>query len=325
MLDSGKAITGETKTVTKNAVLKFKKKKYKKYAQFYAMLAPNLILFLVMSVYPVVWALKYMFYEYDGISPAKFIGMDNFIRLFTRDMNFWATVKNTLVYAGGKIILVLPLAFVIALILNEEKKGKGIFQAIIFSPTIMSSAVMSLVFFLLFNAYNGDVNRLLQSFHLIKQPINWLGRELAMLTVIIVAVWGGLGNYMVYFLAGLQQVPKELYESGEIDGTNRFQRMIYITLPMLGPVLKIIIMLSILAAFQDMQSIMVLSGGGPFEATDVMFLYIYQLYFPVSGESAMASSSQFGYGAAASCVAALIVGIATLGYLLIARKLDDIY
>lgn len=296
----------------------------KKHAQIYLMLAPNLILFLVMSVYPVIWALKYMFYEYDGISAPKFIGLDNFIRIFTRDPNFWHTVKNTLVYASGKIVFILPLAFLIAIILNQPRKGNGFLQAVVFSPTIMSSAVMSLVFFLLFNAYNGDLNRLLMKLNIVHSPINWLGNGLAMTTVIIVAIWGGLGNYMVYFLAGLQQVPDELYESGDIDGTNKAQKMFYITLPMLGPILKIVIMLSILAAFQDMQSIMVLTGGGPFESTDVMFLYIYQLYFPISGDSG-AASSQFGYGSAASIVAALIVGIVTLLYLYVSRKLDDIY
>lgn len=296
----------------------------KKHAQIYLMLAPNLILFLAMSVYPVVWALKYMLYEYDGVSMPKFIGLDNFVRIFTRDPNFWHTVLNTLIYASGKIVFILPLAFLIAVVLNQPRKGNGLLQAVVFSPTIMSSAVMSLVFFLLFNAYDGNFNKMLMSLNIIHAPINWLGRDLAMTTVIIVAIWGGLGNYMVYFLAGLQQVPNELYESGDIDGTNRFQKMIYITLPMLGPILKIIIMLSILAAFQDMQSIMVLTGGGPFEATDVMFLYIYQLYFPISGDSG-AASSQYGYGSAASIVAALIVGIVTLAYLYISRRLDDIY
>ncbi len=183
---------------------------------------------------------------------------------------------------------------------------------------------MALVFFLLFNVYNGEVNHLLLHFHIIKQPLNWLGKNMAMTTVIIVAVWGGLGNYMVYFLAGLQQVPTELYESGEIDGTTWLERLVYITIPMLGPVLKIIIMLSILSAFQDMQSIMVLTEGGPFESTDVMFLYIYRLYFPMSN-SGGSSFAQYVYGAAVAIVCAMIVGVVTLGYLYISRKLDEIY
>jgi len=290
----------------------------------YLMLLPNLVLFLAISVYPVVWALKYMLYEFDGVNAARFIGAGNFERLFLRDADFRRTVMNTLTYAGGKILLILPPAFFAALALNKRRRGNGALQAIIFSPTIMSSAVMSLVFFLLFNAYNGDLNVRLMQLGILREPLNWLGKDLAMFTVILVAVWGGFGNYMVYFLAGLQQIPEELYESAALDGVNRRQRLFYVTLPLLGPVLKIILMLSILAAFQDIQSIMVLTGGGPFERTDVMFLYIYQLYFPISAD-ASGGGSQFGYGAAASCVAAAIVGFATLAYLRISRKLDEIY
>lgn len=315
----------EQNTIKWKATNRNTRRKVKEYSQIYGMILPNLVLFVVMSVYPVIWAMKYMFYDYDGITKAKFIGVDNFKRLFMRDPQFWNSVKNTLIYGAGKFILVLPLAFFIAIILNEKRKGNNILQAIIFSPTVMSSAVMSLVFYLLFNVYNGDVNKLLLSIHLIKNPINWLGKDMAMLTVIIVALWGGLGNYMVYFLAGLQQVPLELYESGEMDGTNKFQRMIYITLPMLGPILKIIIMLLIISAFQDMQSVMVLTGGGPFQKTNVMFLYIYQLYFPISADGGGMASSQYGYGAAASIVAAMIVGVVTLAYLYVSKKLDDIY
>ena len=300
------------------------KKKASDYLQIYGMLAPNVILFLLVSVYPVLWAMRFMFYEYDGLTPMKFVGLDNFIRLFMRDPAFWNSVKSTLVYAGGKILSVIPLAFLSAVLLNGHKRGDGLFQATIFTPTIMSSAVMSLVFYLLFNVYNGQINTYLLSSGLISEPINWLGKEVAMKTVVIVAIWGAIGNYMVYFLAGLQQIPTETYESAEIDGANMAQRMAYITIPMLGPVLKTILMLSILAAFQDMQSIMVLTEGGPFDATNIMFLYIYKLYYPISASTSV-FRPQYGYGAAASIVAAAIIGVITVLYLRLARKLDEVY
>lgn len=162
--------------------------------------------------------------------------------------------------------------------------------------------------------------------HLIKQPISWLGEGLAMTSVIILAIWGGLGNYMVYFLAGLQQVPNELYESGEIDGTTRLQRLLYITLPMLAPILKIIMMLAIIAAFHDYQSIMVLTQGGPFEATNVMFLYIFKIYYPINNMGDPGGfNPQYGYGAAVAVVAALICGGVTVLYLYLSKKLDNLY
>lgn len=291
--------------------------------QSYLMLLPNLILFLVVSVYPVIWALQYMLYEFDGISAKKFVGLDNFVRVFTRDPNFWMSVRNTLVYAGAKIVLVIPLALLVALLINRPKRLYGGIQAIVFSPTIMSSAVMALVFYLLFNVYSGEINRMLLSAGLIARPINWLGRELAMTTVVVVAVWGGLGNYMVYFLAGLQQISPDMYESAEIDGVTPWTRLLRITIPLLGPMLKTILMLAIIQAFQDMASIMVLTNGGPFNATRVMFLYIYQLYYPASETTVF--RPQFGYGAAVSIVAAAIIGVITLIYMRISKKLDDIY
>lgn len=299
------------------------KSKTKGYWQSIIMLLPNLILFLTISVYPVLWALRYMFYQYDGNTQKKFVGFDNFIRVFTNDSAFWQSVKNTFVYAGAKIIMIIPLAFVVALLINNSKKIYGTVQAIVFSPTIMSSAVMALVFYLLFNVYNGEINRMLLDANLIQTPINWLGKEMAMATVVIVAVWGGLGNYMVYFLAGLQQVDPSIYESAEIDGITPVKKMWFITIPMLGPVLKTILMLAIISGFQDYQSIMVLTGGGPFNSTSVMFLYLYQLYFPTGDQGAF--RAQYGYGAAVSIVTALIVGIITLIYLRLAKKLDDIY
>jgi len=289
----------------------------------YLMLAPNLILFLALTVYPIGWALRYMFYRYDGTYRETFIGLGNFNRLLTRDTIYWASLGHTFEYAGGKLLLILPLAFLVAMLLNLPFRGRTAMQAVVFSPTIMSSAVMGLMFYLLFNVYNGDVNRYLMKLHLIHAPINWLGPKLAMLTVVLVAVWEGMGNYMVYFLAGLQTIPKEVYESAAIDGAGYWRRLFAITIPMMGPVVRVVLMLAILASFQDIQSIMVMTGGGPLQKTQVVFLYIYQLFFPIDASTPV--QPQIGYGAAASVLTGLILGGITLIYLYISKKLDDLY
>ena len=180
----------------------------------YSLLLPNLILFLGFSVYPVLWTLKYVFYRYGGYgaSVPKFVGLENLIRVFGDEI-YWKAVKNTFVYAGAKILFVIPISFFLALLLNQKRKGNGLFQSIIFVPTIMSSAVMGLVFYLLFNVYNGQVNQYLMEWGIISQPVNWLGKQNAMKTLVITAVWGGIGNYMVYFIAGLQQISQDALES----------------------------------------------------------------------------------------------------------------
>ncbi|MDR1570518.1 MAG: sugar ABC transporter permease [Oscillospiraceae bacterium] len=315
--------TIQSKNKAVGMTLAHRKARRRDTARSYAMLAPNLILFLLISVYPVIWALQYMFYRYDGMSAKKFIGLGNFVRVFTRDPQFWQAVLNTFKYAGLKIVFMLPLAFVTALLINNTKRRYAAIQAVIFSPTIMSSAVMALVFYLLFNVYSGEINKLLINIGWIVKPINWLGREMAMTTVLIVAIWGGLGNYMVYFLAGLQQISPEMYESADLDGASALTKMFRITIPLLGPVLKVILMLSLINAFQDMTSIMVLTGGGPFNSTNVMYLYIYNQYYPSSEASSFLP--QYGYGAAVSVVAAAIVGVITIAYIQISKKLDDVY
>ncbi len=287
----------------------------------YLMLLPNIILFLAFTVYPLLWVLRYMFFEYRGYGEPVFIGLGNFARVM-RDDVFWKSVQNTFAYVFGKLIFTIPFAFFLAFLLQKSTKLNAIAQSVVFTPTIMSQAVMALIFYLLFNTYNGEVNRILMKLGIIDQNINWLGVNNAMYTVIMIALWGGVGNYMVYFIAGLTGISTDVYESAKLDGANGAQTLFKVTLPLLAPVMKMILMLALVNSFHDMQSIMVLTEGGPMNATNVMFLYVYQLFFPISAGSTVVQ--EFGYGAAVSLVAACIVGVFTGLYLILARKLDSI-
>ncbi len=301
-----------------------RKKVLKGNLQAYSFMLPNLILFIACSLYPVVWTLKYVFYQYGGYGTGtpRFVGLANLARVF-RDKVYWESVLHTFTYGFGKVLFIIPIAFFLAFLLNQQKRGNGVAQSIMFLPTIMSSAVMGLVFYLLFNAYNGEVNKYLMEVGLISRPINWLGKDNAMKTLIITAVWGGVGNYMVYFIAGIQQVSEDAIESARIDGAGRLQTIWYIILPMLGPILKIIMMLAITSAFNDITNVMVLTEGGPTNATMVMSLYGYRYFFPIS--AAEATVPQYGYGAAVSVISAVIAGAVTVLYLKLSKKLDDIY
>jgi raffinose/stachyose/melibiose transport system permease protein len=286
------------------------------------MLLPCLFLLIFFVLYPLCWVLRYMFFEFDGMRTAKYTGIQNFIRLFSRDGDYWHSVLNTFVYAGGKLVLTIPLAFVLALMLNSRMKMQAIFRAVVFMPTIISTAVMSLVFYFMFNPYNGLVNQMLIRLSLLKEPINWFGRDKAMITAVIVAAWGAVGNYMIYFLSGLQTIPEEMYESAKLDGANYMQTMCYMVIPMMGPVLQTVLMLAIIISLKGFESIMVLTAGGPAGATDVMYLYVYRSFFPSQGEPVF--SPQYGYGSAVAVVTALITGLITLIYLRASRKLNDL-
>lgn len=288
----------------------------------YLMLVPNLVMFAVFTIYPIFWALKYMFYDYRGYGEMQWIGMDNFVRVFTRDTVFWESVVNTLGYVGFKLLFTLPLALLLAVVLQRSFRRNAIAQSIVFLPTIMSQAVMALIFYLIFNTYNGSVNQILTQTGIINEQINWLGVQHAMKTVIIVAVWGGVGNYMIYFIAGLTGISDDIYESATVDGAGKVRTFFSITLPMLAPVLKMILMLALVISFMDYQSIMVLTEGGPLGKTNVMFLYVYQLFFPISPGST--APQEFGYGAAVSLVSAAIIGVFVGIYLILAKRLDKI-
>ncbi|AIQ48601.1 MULTISPECIES: carbohydrate ABC transporter permease [unclassified Paenibacillus] len=296
--------------------------KWKRLGENTLFLIPSIILTATLGIYPLIWMLRYMFYDYAGYGEALFVGLDNFSRLL-RDELFWESVGNTFIFAGGKLLLTLPLSLLLAVILNGRLRGGNLLRGIYFMPTVISTAVISVVFYNIFNSYNGMVNTLLMKLHLVSQPIDWLGPKHAMLTVILVAVWGAVGNYMLLFLAGLQSIPQDLYESAAIDGANAGRRFWNITLPMLAPVAQMVIMLAIIASLKGYESIMVITEGGPIGKTEVMYLYLYKLLFPVSTGSPVVQ--QLGYGSAVGFASAIIVGGITGLYFFLSRKMSKVY
>ncbi len=283
------------------------------------MISPSIILLIVTSIYPFMWLFRYVLYDYNGFS-AYFTGMDNIKRTFT-DVVFWQSVLHTFEYAIAKLIIIIPLSLLLALIIHKNIPGSKFYKMVFFLPTVISASIYALIFTFIFSVFKGPLNTVLQNLHFISSPIDWLGNaKWVMKSVIIVAIWGGVGNYMIYFLSGLSSVSSDVYESCMIDGANARQTFFKITLPMLSPILKVILLLAITTAFKDYESIMVLSGGGPNNRSQVMFLYIYQLIFG-SGSS---FNIQIGYATVLSIIAAMIIGIVTVIYNKFAKRLDDV-
>lgn len=289
----------------------------------YLMLLPGLLFLIVFAIYPIGWILKNMFYHYTSYGDNNFIWFDNFIRIFQDEM-FWNALKNTIVYAAGKLVLTIPISFLLAYVLNMKFRGRMFFRSVFFMPTIISVSVMSMVFYLIFNPYNGTVNQLLMDWGMINKPINWFGSNYSMLTVLLVAVWGAVGNYMIYFLSGLQTISNDIYESAEIDGATGFSKLRYITIPMMAPIAQMVIMLALIQAFKDYENIMVLTSGGPNNTTEVLYLYIYRLMFPM-GDAGGNIALQYGYGATVAFATAVLVGIITLLYLRWSKKMNQVF
>lgn len=284
------------------------------------MLTPAVVFLIVCSIYPFIWIFRYVCSDYNGFT-ATYTGSRNFTRMLS-DTTFWTSVGHTFEYAFYKIVLIIPLALIMAVLLNQKMRGTFIFRGVYFMPTIISTSIAGMIFGFIFATKNGILNSLLMSMNLIDSPIKWLtSQSCVMAAVTILAIWGGFGNYMLYFITGMNAISEDVYESAKIDGANGIQTFLKITIPMLSPVMKVILMLAITGAFKDYEAIMVLSDGGPGNRSMVMFLYIYRLIF---GSANSVSQAQIGYAALLSIVAAVIVGSVTAVYLYVSRKLDDV-
>jgi raffinose/stachyose/melibiose transport system permease protein len=282
----------------------------------FLMLSPAVFLLVITSIYPFFWLFRYVLYDYNGFV-AYYTGLDNVKRLFS-DVIFWKSVLHTFEYATMKLVIVIPVSLLLAVIISNNIPGSKLFRGVFFLPTVISAAIYSLIFTFIFAVFNGPLNTVLQNLHIITAPIDWLGNsKWVMISIVMVAVWGAIGNYMIYFISGLTSIPNEVYESCMIDGANAPQTFFRITLPMLSPILKVILLLAITGAFKDYESIIVLTNGGPNNRSNVMFSYIYSLIFSSS------TTPQIGYATVLSIVAALIIGTITAVYLYFARKLDD--
>jgi raffinose/stachyose/melibiose transport system permease protein len=289
------------------------------------MLLPMFIGFLVFTIYPIFWVLRWGWFEYNGFGAAKFIGMENFIRAFTRDPDFWNAMLNTVFLTAGKLVVEMPLAIILAFYVNNRVKGSSVLRIIYFLPTIFSVAVIGRVFTILFSTYNGIVNAVFVWAGVIQKTtdINWFGeRWLALVVVLMVSLWSTFGINMIYFLMGLQNIPNELYECSTLDGASGPKQFFHITLPLLAPVMQIVFLLSVMGTMRVADLLLVMTNGQPGGTTEVAMTYIFKLFFNY-GEAGR--RSQYGYGSALTIIMAIILALVTVIYLRYSKRMKNIY
>lgn len=289
--------------------------------QAYMLIILQLVGFFVFSIYPILWVFRYGFYDFDGVT-ATFCGWENFVRAFTRDALYWNSVLNTFIIAYGKLIIEIPLAFLTALALTSGAvKLKRFFMVGFYLPKMTGLAVNCLIFSFLFATFNGPINNILQGIGLIEAPINWLGAKWTALAVIMIrSTWVGFSSNMLYFMAGISGVSEDCLEAAKVDGANGWQVFWRITLPMLAPVLRTILMLAMVNGMKVYQDVMLLTNGGPGGSTNVVMLRLYQLYF--ESDTAV---PQYGYASALGVITTFIIGGITIIYLKLSKKADSVY
>jgi len=274
----------------------------------YAFLAPALILLGVFVFYPIAAVIYYSLTDYDIVTPPVFIGLDNFARLLGDDVLRLALVHSFVYLLVTPILIGLSIA--LAIVVNRRLRGIHIYRALYFVPAVSGSIAIGLAWRWLFDR-SGIINSILLSWGVIHEPIQWLATPSLVLPIaMLLTIWAGIGYYSVIFLAGLQNVPEELYDAARIDGCNDLQKHWYVSIPALRPQIVFVGVISSLAALKVFDEIYVLTGrtGGILNSGVTMVFYLWQQAF---------ERSNAGYASAIAIVLLLI----TLGFSIVNVRL----
>jgi multiple sugar transport system permease protein len=270
----------------------------------YLFLAPGLIQFVVLLVFPVIFSFYLSFHEWNILEPEKpFVGLDNYMRLL-HDRRVHQAIWNTLYYTVVSVPLTLFCGLLVALLLNNQIRGRGLFRAMYYLPGVTSAVAVAVVWKWIFNGDFGLINYYLIQMGVINEPIRWLtDPNLAMPSVIIVSIWGGVGGCMIIYLAGLQAIPEEIYDAARVDGAGPIRTLFSITIPLLGPATFFLLITSIIGAFQQFGLPYLLTSGGPGGRTTTIAYYLYTSAF---------KNFEMGYAAAMSYVLFAMIFVFTL-------------
>jgi len=277
----------------------------------YLFVSPFFVLFAIFFLVPTLASLVLALYRWNGVATPEWVGLSNFRRLFS-DPVFWQVARNTTFYTLASVLILIPLGLVLALGLNARAlRFKRMWRSIYFTPVVVSAAATSLVFQILLSRDAGLVNGLLGQFGL--GPVPWLqSRAWVKVGVFMVVAWRTLPLLTVYFLAGLQAIPKELHEAAMTDGAGSVRRFWYVTLPLLRPVVLFVLVVVTLNSIQLFDEVQILTDGGPANASATAMHYLYSRGF---------ERLRFGF---ASSVATLLFGIALSAALVEARTLGGL-
>lgn len=245
---------------------------------FVLLVGPNLFLFFVWTYWPLIYNVYLSFVQWDMISPYKvWVGLENYAVVFG-DPKFGAILTNTLVFILGTVGGTLALGLPIALLLNQKLRGRNLARATVFAPVLVPGAAVAIVWVYIFDPRFGLLNALISPLG-IPSPAWLTDVKWAMAAVIIVYIWKNLGYSVVIYLAGLQVIPRHLYEAAWVDGANAWQRFWHITLPGLSPIVFFLLVTGLLSSFQAFDILQAMTQGGPVRATTTLMYHLYDQAF----------------------------------------------
>ena len=266
----------------------------------YAFMAPYLLLFVVFLLLPAAVGVYASFTKWGIVGQPKWVGLKNYNKLFNSEL-FLDSLGNTLYFVILAAVPLIVLGFSLALLVHQNLRGRNIARAIVFLPHVVSVAAVGIIFQWILERSSGLLNYYLGELG-VREPINWLGEpESAMPAIAITTIWWTVNGNMIIYLAGLQDIPADLYEAARIDGAGRWQEVRYVTIPMLMPVNAFVIPLTVIACWRVFGQVFVMTRGGPQGATFTIAQFIYETAF-----------TNFNMGLASA--AGVILMVITLGF-----------
>ena len=278
------------------------KKLYSNKLVIFSLVLPGLLLFFFAILAPICLSVYYGFTEYSGMGTATFIGMENYKKLMT-DKAFWMSMRNSLLLAIGFICIQHPLAMITAAILDKlGGRGEGFFRCVYFIPNVISVAVIAYLWKFIYNPDFGLLNNIIKAFGG-KGDINWFSTDNAIWSVLIVLIWHGFGWGMLIYYTGIKNIDPVLYEAAAIDGADQKTTFLKITLPLMKPVIQVNVTMAVISALKQMETVYLLTNGGPGNSTQFAANYLYQQAF---------KAFKYGYGNAIGVVFIIICLVTTV-------------
>jgi ABC-type sugar transport system permease subunit len=298
------AVTTRTLTVPADRAAGRRRRFWRDTLTGHAFILPGILGFGLLVVYPLVTSAYHAFTDWNGLSPATWVGWKNFDYLLFHDPTLWPSIKATALFVLMSVPASLVVGLALAVLLNRTLRGVRIFRTIFYLPVVLPAIAVLALWKYIYDPQYGLANTVLHALHL---PTSmWIGStRMAMPAIVLVGVWG-IGGTMIIFLAGLQAVPTELYEAAQVDGAGPVRTFFKITLPMITPILLLQLILQINVAFQTFNQVAILTKGGPGTSTDVLMYKIYK-----DGFGDYLAAPQLGYATAEVWVLFVIVMIVT--------------
>lgn len=271
----------------------------------YLFILPSILGFSIFVAYPLISSVYYALTNWDGITPPKFVGLKNFVYMFTKDPSFLPSLKATALFALLSVPSSLILGLLLAVLLNRALPGIRIFRTALYLPAVLPSIATLTLWKFIYDPQYGLANQALDFLHL--PTSTWLGSStMALPALVIISLWS-VGSTMIIFLSGLQAVPQEIYEAARIDGAGVIPVFIRMTLPMISPIIFLQLIMQIIGALQAFNQAAVLTGGGPGFSTDFLMYSIYQ-----NGFGSISQYPQLGYAIAQVWVLFLFIIVVTI-------------